>query len=119
MRRSFGLTVLVAGTLVGCGEEPITGFVADVHRIEVAPDSVVLSSIGQMVLLEARALDISGDPVPRVQFEWISTSESVVSVDEEGRISPLSRGESTIIARVGSIEGRAAITVTVQDKVDP
>jgi Tol biopolymer transport system component len=61
--------------------------------------------------LSAIAEDAGGRPVSNSTPTWQSSAPAVATVDEQGVVTAVTRGEATITARVGSVVGTARVTV--------
>lgn len=111
-------TVLMA---VGCKEDKID----DNKKEDILVESVVLdNSVSDgYTLVEGSTLDISGKvsvtPENAVDLDRIysSSDEAVATVDEEGVITAIKEGQSTITVEVGSRGRKAEFTLTVAKKV--
>ena len=105
MRRplSFIPVVFIA---LGCGKDAPTYSGPPVAAINVdSPASSII--IGQMVQLTASMIDINGDAVTGAPLTWQSSSTTIASVDQIGRVT--GRGEGAV--RIRAISGNARDSV--------
>jgi hypothetical protein len=107
-----------------------TGRRLAVLRVEAAPgapDGVLVQpvavslSLGSRVQLDARAIDRFGNALDTTDVEWVSSSPSVASVDEDGWVEALRGGAVVIEAmlsgpqahhRPGHERGRSVVEVS-------
>ena len=81
-----------------------------VSSVELLPETVILTAIGQRAQLAATALDANGHPVAG-DVRFTSSDSMVADVDGEGLVSALRNGMSTVTASAGSVSGTATVTV--------
>ncbi|HSH45675.1 MAG TPA: Ig-like domain-containing protein, partial [Longimicrobiales bacterium] len=82
-----------------------------VSFILVEPYRWDASAPGETRQFTARAMDRFEREIPDVTFTWVSSDSAVVTIDETGLATAAGPGEAAVIARVDTIEGRAAVTV--------
>lgn len=111
-------------TAVGEGSATITTAAADVsNEVSVTVDQVVTDvvldaaeatiDVGQSTDFDGTGLDANENEVADAAFAWSSTDPTVASVDEEGTVTGLAEGTTTI--RAESADGPfAEAHVTVQ-----
>lgn len=119
---------LVAATglvlLAGCGgsggeatgpssDPPTTPSVADV---EVMPP-VAASVVGAAAQLEASARSDQGRIITSATFEWISSDESVATVDADGRVTSQGLGRAEITASAQDESATVEVVVVEEDFV--
>lgn len=115
--------IIAAATVfmaVGCKDNNI-----DDKKEDILVEAVVLdNSVSEgYILVEGSTLDISGNvsvtPEDAVDLDRIysSSDEAVATVDEEGVITAIKEGQSTITVEVGSRGRKAEFTLTVAKKV--
>lgn len=80
-----------------------------VNTVRVTPSAGSLSGVGETVQLSAVALNGDGGEVADVQFEWQSSDALVAVVDQDGVVTAVSEGSTTVTATAQSISGVAAI----------
>ena len=78
--------------------------------VEVAPGSVVFSSLGDTEALSATVRSRDGAVLPSASVTWASSDPTVASV-EAGAVTALSNGEASITATSGAASGSAAVRV--------
>ena len=88
----------------------------EVSTVEVGPEEAALGSLGDTKQFEAEAKDANGNLVSGVTFSWISSDESVATVDGNGLATALGEGETVIRAEVSGVLGTANLTVQVEKK---
>ena len=87
--------------------------VVDVKSIEIAPASAhVVGPAGTTVLLTATVKDSKGAPISW-PIVWTSSRPRVATVSGEGQITSVGPGTTTIIARIGDLQGASEVIVTV------
>lgn len=98
-----GTTVIVP---VSVSQTPTT--------IELTPQSLTFSSLGQTELLTAVVLDASGDPVATTpeSFGWESVNRSIVTVNGVGEITAVGNGTTKILVTFEGLSALADVTVT-------
>ncbi len=82
----------------------------DLSRIEVAPVSVVLS-LGDGQQFTATAYDDSNAEIANITPVWLSSNETVGTVDASGLLSAHAEGTTTVSAAYGGVTGEASVTV--------
>lgn len=68
---------------------------------------------GETVQLTAQAKGPSGTDLNGVTFDWSSSNTSVATVDDNGLVSALAVGQTTITAEAGGKQGTATVTIAV------
>lgn len=81
-----------------------------VSRVEVWPDAHV-AVVGDTLRFRAQAYDSHGDPVHGRAVEWNSESQSVATIDGEGRVVAVGPGVSLITATVDAVQGMGTVAV--------
>lgn len=113
-----------AATALGVGLCAISansaGFVATV-QLQCIPARISLQpafqeiNVGDQINFEAKALDVTGNPIPNVNFNWTATGANggqinAARIDQSGRFNALGSGLITVRARIdvsgGSQAGR-------------
>lgn len=82
----------------------------EVARVVVSPAMVELE-VGDTLLLAAEAQDDNGNLIEDTDFAWESDNEYVATVDSAGLVQARVRGAAAITAALGSLAGRATLTV--------
>ncbi len=111
-------------TAVGRGNASITAAVdgksgqasvlvaQQVSTVEVSPGTAGLLAIGANQQFSAVAKDGNGAVVTGVTFLWVSSDQSVATVDNTGKATAKAPGSTTITAAALGVPGTAALTVT-------
>ena len=71
---------------------------------------------GDTLQLVVEAFDANGHVVAEAEFSWLSSDESVVTVDGSGLMRGVAEGTATITASAGDTEGASKITVVNPDR---
>ena len=114
---------LAALLLLGCGSDgggsvtpPPDPDPPVATTVEVAPDSVRFTALGDALVLAARVVDQYGDPMPSASVTWRSDDSLVALVRQTGplsaRVTGLVPGATRAVATAGSLT--AAVHVTVE-----
>jgi len=91
--------------------------VVDVKSIEIAPASAhLVGPTGTTIALTAVVRNAEGKPVSR-PMTWTSSKPAVATISGEGTVTSVGPGATTIIGRVGDVEGGSEVLVTVGDIV--
>ncbi len=80
--------------------------------LDVTPDSVRFTSVGEAQPLTVKVLDARGNDVPAAAPTWIIANPDIVSVTGEGLIEAVGNGTTTVTATV------ATLSVTVFVRVE-
>ena len=120
-------TLTVTGTGHGAATVTVTatdteglatrhGVEADVERpvpttVVVAPDTVLLTALGQEASFAAEVFDQIGRPMPDAVVSWESGDPAVATVDSAGAARATGNGTTGIAAIAGDASGEARITV--------
>jgi hypothetical protein len=87
--------------------------VVDVSTIEMAaPALSLIGPAGTSIPMSYTVKDSKGKPVD-FKPSWISQNPKVASVNAEGIVTSLSAGKTTIIARIGDIQGGCDVEVAL------
>ena len=86
------------------------------NRIVVSPESVYLTSIGEMIQLTASVRDADEMEIPGVGLTLTSEDPAVASVDGQGVVTAHMNGETRIIVSWEELE--ASVSVVVSQVVD-
>lgn len=78
-------------------------------------ESIAVSGNNNMFLNETQTLEVSYLPTDATKpvFEFTSSNEAVLKVDQNGKVTPQSAGEATITVTSGDVSNTIVITVTV------
>lgn len=86
--------------------------------IEIESTDVVLNRRGASKTLKAKAMDQRGHYYPEVLFEWESEKPAVATMDETGRVTAVSSGQTFVYARAGSLEARVSVQVNLVERIE-
>lgn len=88
--------------------------ILDVKSIEITPTIVQLvGPPGTQIPLQVKVKD-SKDKVIALVPSWTSSKPDVVAVSADGVVTSASKGVSTLIAKVGDVQGAAEVTVDIR-----
>ncbi len=87
----------------------VVGSENDIAEIVVSGDEINIE-IGAETTLRANAYTVNEIPVV-TSFEWSSEDEAIATVDNQGLVTGIARGFTTIIARADGVEGSYGISV--------
>ncbi len=89
--------------------------VVDLKAIETAPASArLVGPVGTTMLLSAILKNSKGMPVSW-PVSWSSSRPATATISQDGTVTAVSPGITTIIAKAGDLQGASEITVTVGD----
>ncbi len=100
----------VSGTTMLTVTEPPPPPPPIVATVSVTPP-MASTEEGGMQQFEAMAMTEEGMVIPDVEFTWMSSDESVATIDAGGLATGVSAGEVTITAMADGIPGTASLTV--------
>ncbi len=100
-----------AGTASGTASVTVSQQAA---QVDVSPESVTLSSVGDTARMSAEAFDSRGNPVANAGFLWSTDDGTVASVDASGLVTAVRSGSASVTAKSGSASGDASVTVLVE-----
>jgi uncharacterized protein YjdB len=84
-----------------------------VETVQVTPATSTLTEAGQSVALTARGLTKDGEPVEKVQFNFVSSDPQVATVDAAGNVKAVKSGSAVIKANTEEKSGVASIEVVI------
>ncbi|WP_419933684.1 Ig-like domain-containing protein [Candidatus Palauibacter sp.] len=109
---ALGRTVVRAETGSGAADAALVTVDPFVPiRIDVSPDSVEFTALGDTARFTAQVLDQHEQPLD-VAVEWTSGDPEVVSIDSTGLATAVGRGETRVLATAGHAWGNAKVRVT-------
>ncbi|WOX55518.1 DUF3344 domain-containing protein [Methanoculleus palmolei] len=103
-------TVTAAAEGVNGSAMVTTGATPALTTIEVSPETVNLA-IGGTRQFNATAKDSAGSEISGVSFDWLSSNETVGTVNETGYFTALAAGTTTVTAAAEGVTGTAQVTV--------
>lgn len=102
---------LELGANLPSGQADFVLSLGSVASVEVAPDSVVLRSIGEERLLTATARTAGGEVLTGRPTVWISTHPGVATVSTTGLVTAVANGTAKVIATVDGVADTAVVVV--------
>jgi uncharacterized protein YjdB len=89
--------------------------VIDAAAIEVLPaQATLVGPVGTELPVQGIVKSSKGDVVS-LPLTWASSDEKVVTVSPQGLVTSVGKGNATVSARVGELQGASDVTVLVQD----
>ncbi|MCU0633762.1 MAG: Ig-like domain-containing protein, partial [Gemmatimonadaceae bacterium] len=110
LARSAGRVTITASVGEVSGEATVVVDDAPVVRVTIVVPSPVVR-VHERMKLTARALDARGEAKSGATIEWSSSAPEIASVAADGTVSAVRTGQVVIRARVGTVEGSAALEV--------
>ena len=112
MRSGFSVLVVLSFVFTSCSHDRSTSPVPDtglneIAYIDVSPE-VAEIEIDNSGRLQAVAYDASDNPIDGVTFDWVSSDNSVATVDANGEVTVHGPGRAVITASCGSDTSRGA-----------
>jgi len=101
-----GVALVVASVDLGADTVEVTVQQEPASAV-LTPDSVVLDGPGQSVQLAVTVLDALGTPITAAVISWMSSDESVASVDAAGLVAAEGPGAATISVGVAGVAAEA------------
>ena len=81
------------------------------REIRVSPDQELFRALGDTLRLSARAFDANGHLVEGADYNWFSSDESVVTVDDTGLVTSAGNGSASVTSSSGPASGNADFRV--------
>lgn len=88
------------------------GVLQDPAAIVAAPDSVMLTAIGDGAAFAAQVQDRNGRAIPGAVVTWTSLDPAIASVSASGAASTLAAGRARIVAASGLLRDTVVVVVT-------
>jgi uncharacterized protein YjdB len=89
--------------------------VVDVKTIDIAPTSAhLVGPAGTTIVVTAVVKNSSGKPISRT-ITWTSSKPAVATISADGVVTSVGPGTTTIIGRIGEVQGASEVIVTVGD----
>ena len=104
-----------AGDAMGTATITVSQFPASIS-IEVDADATTLAEIGQTLQLMVYVLDANDKPIVDPDVIWMSSDESVVTVDGDGLVEAVGNGMADVAATAGDVSDMVSITVMLPDE---
>lgn len=116
------LTILAVGgsiLLGACSDDPVQPGPNPVPAaVELNPESITLTAIGETETVEVTVLDEDGIEIPDPVVTWTTSDDDVVLVDEDGVIEAVGGGAATITATSGDVSGSVEVMVELGEEGD-
>jgi len=101
----------IRATIDGMNGDAVLTVVQAVATVTVTPGTWGLTSIGATRQFTAVARDANANPVAGVRFLWLSSDQSVATIDTTGLATAKKGGLTTITAAAQGIPGYATLSV--------
>jgi uncharacterized protein YjdB len=89
--------------------------VVDVSTIDVSPASAhLVGPAGSTIAVTAAVKNSGGKPISR-PVAWTSSKPAVAKVSTDGVVTSVGPGTTTIVGRIGDVQGASEVIVTVGD----
>ncbi|TDP72067.1 Regulator of Chromosome Condensation (RCC1) repeat protein [Bradymonas sediminis] len=91
--------------------------ISSIDRIEIIPEQREVG-VGQSVALGLKAYRSDDTEIENLNLpvEWQSDAAEIATIDDDGNLAGIERGEVGVLARVGELEGRAEFRVELKFK---
>ncbi len=108
--------------LAGCGGGPTTPPPPPspppvLTTISVTPADAELQAVGATTTFAAVAYDQTGKAMSGVTFAWLSSDETVATIDQDGVATAQRRGQATISATALTEQGTADLRVVIPSNI--
>lgn len=108
-------TVLIEARSSGQSASAAVTVMQSASRIEIAPMTAMLSSVGETLQLTARVRDGNGHPIIDAAVNWSSGDTGVATVSGEGLVTAVMNGTAEITAESGTVSARIEVVVDIPD----
>ncbi|MCH7704350.1 MAG: Ig-like domain-containing protein, partial [Planctomycetes bacterium] len=108
--------VYIRATANSLADSALITVFAVADSIDLTPDNVLLTALGETQQFTAEAFDVNGDPIPAKPITWTSDDEGVATVDANGLVTAVANGTTNINASADAVTESA--TVQVAQAVD-
>ena len=109
------LLVLILAMSTACLKSPSEPASQEPATITLSSYSVVLTSIGQRIRIDATVLDQDGKVITDATIFWRSSSDDIATVSDQGIVTAVSSGTTQINVTSGYADGAAA-TISVEQE---
>ncbi len=110
--KKAGKTMITAGYEDVSAQVPVE--VIDVSVLEMTPPSLSLTGpVGTSIPLSCTVKDSKGNPVD-LKPAWTSSNPKVATVSEGGIVTSVAGGTTTIVTKIGDLQGGCDVTVSVR-----
>jgi len=93
------------------GSASIVVAAAPISSVTISPDPASLT-VGATQQMAAVVRDSGGSVVTGASVIWDSSNDSIATVSASGTVTALVAGSVTVLARAGTVSGRASVSVT-------
>jgi hypothetical protein len=113
-----GLALALAGGIgVGLGVGGCGG--AAPSRVSVEGPALIAYGVEPLPLPSVTVRDAAGEPMPTpAALRWSVEPADLAALDGHGRLVPLRGGEGQLVASIGSLHDRAALSVVMPDRIE-
>jgi len=80
-------------------------------RIELLPNPLAIG-VGETRTMSARVFDDEGEEIVDPEIEWSIDNESIATVNQNGMVTGVSVGQTTVFATSGGVTASATVNVT-------
>jgi uncharacterized protein YjdB len=87
---------------------------AEVARVAVSPDTLVLTEAGQTGVLVATAFDENDVAIEGLAVTWSSGSPLIATVGNTGVVTAIAEGEAAVTATIEGVTGSALVIVDLE-----
>ena len=106
------VAVLILATLTACGKDsPVAPPAQTPSRITLSSHSATLTTIGQMLQINATVLDQENNVISGASITWSSNNPAVATVSGSGLVTAVSGGTAQIRATSNGASASANVTV--------
>lgn len=109
--RSDGGVVITATTGGASGHAELLVSALVPAGIDVAPDTVAFTALGDTIRLATEVLDQRGRVLGNAQVVWSSADGSVATVDTAGLVTAVGEGSTILTATSGTVSASAEVSV--------
>jgi adhesin/invasin len=109
------LTALTAAVLLAsCANDPVATIIRIATSISISPTAASLDALGATQSFQVTVRDQNGDVMNGQSIDWSTQSTQIAGVSATGVATAVSNGSTQVVATVGSLEARVALTVQQQ-----
>ncbi len=106
--------MLALAIQAGCGKSPSGPSAQRPSSITLSTYEVVLTKVGQRVLINATVLDQDSKVITNETVNWRSADGSIATVSNRGVVSAVSMGTTQLTATSGDATARATVSVELE-----
>ncbi len=86
-------------------------------KIQVAPETGLLTSVGDTLKLRATVLDSQGKPLPTAPVAFKAMTPTMATVTPDGLVSAVSSGTATVLITSGKVSKNIEVVVQIPKKI--